>query len=202
MIAGLTGGIGSGKTTVARIFSILGCAVFYSDEAAKLAYFRDDVRKGVTELLGKNAYEDGHAINRQYIGSRIFSNARLREQLNSLIHPAVGNMFRQFVASHPNKLIIKESALLYEADVTAELHQVIVVAAPDETRISRVMKRDGLSREEVVRKLSSQIPQEEKIRMADHVIHNNDGLLLIPQVERIFVMLTSHDQERLSRSPV
>lgn len=191
MIAGLTGGIGSGKSTVARLFRLLGAATFDSDEAAKEAYYRPGIKNKVIGLLGEKAYGANGNINRDHISSVIFNDASKLEKLNAIIHPEVGTMFREFLQQNTGRIIIKESALLFEANVTAGLDSIIVVAAPTETRISRVMQRDGLSREDVERKLRSQISQEEKIRRASHVIYNDEKHLLIPQTETIFKLLQS-----------
>lgn len=191
MIAGLTGGIGSGKSTVARIFSVLGCAVFSSDEAARQAYFRKDVKENIIRLLGPEAYADDLTINRSYISSRLFSDADLLKSVNAVIHPAVGDIFREFVAERPGQLIIKESALLFEAGVTAGLDKIIVVTANDELRAARVMKRDRVSREEVNHRMRNQLPQEQKVKEAHYVILNDETVLLIPQVERIFNLLNA-----------
>lgn len=202
MIAGLTGGIGSGKTVVARLFGMLGCAVFNSDEAAKAAYFLPGIKEQVTSLLGVGSYLSDTQIDKKYISDKIFGHRKLLEGLNSIIHPAVGKMFQEFVARNPRKVIIKESALLFEAGVTGGLDKIIVVVSPDEERISRVMKRDKLSREEVLGKIQNQLPQEEKARRADFVVQNDEKHLLIGQTERIFTILCQHDQERPSRKTV
>jgi dephospho-CoA kinase len=188
MIAGLTGGIGSGKTTVARLFAQMGAALFYSDAAAKEAYLSPHIREQVISLLGEQAYK-GAQIDGQYISSKAFTSPQILKALNAIIHPEVGRLFRVFAAENHTKVVIKESALLFEAGVTAGLDRIIVVSSPDELRISRVMKRDGLSREEVLRKMASQLPQQEKADLADHVIINDEKKLVIPQVEAIFELL-------------
>src|SRR6218665_147741 len=115
MILGLTGGIGSGKSTVAMLLEVLGCAVFYSDQAAKEIYFDDAVKARVTELLGKETYLSATAINKPYIGSKIFNDPGLMQALNAILHPAVGEAFQAFVKKNQGRLIVKESALLFEA---------------------------------------------------------------------------------------
>ena len=200
MIAGLTGGIGSGKSTVARLFALLGAAVFYSDEAAKQAYLLPHIRSQIAALLGKEAY-NAQGIDRKFIAAQVFGNKKLLEALNAIIHPEVGHQFKRFVSEHPRQLIIKESALLIEAGVTGGLDKLIVVTSPDELRIKRVMRRDGSSREEVLAKLNSQIPQDEKAARADYVVVNDERQLLIPRVEAIFEELTN-DPQRLSRPAI
>jgi dephospho-CoA kinase len=189
MTAGLTGGIGSGKTTVARLFAQLGAAVFYSDQAAKDAYFFPHIKERVIALMGNDAYQHNQ-LNRPYISARVFGDAALLAALNNIIHPEVGVLFRSFAEINRQRLVIKESALLFEAGITGELETIIVVSAPDELRKQRVISRDGVTREEVELKMKSQIPQEEKVRRATHVILNDERSLLIPQVERLYSALT------------
>jgi dephospho-CoA kinase len=186
MVIGLTGGIGSGKSTVAKLFEIIGCPVFYSDEVAKEIYFDKTVKPQISELLGKEAYLSETEIDKKFIGSKIFSDTNLLHKLNSIIHPAVIERSKQFVEKHKGKLIIKETALLFEAKLEAQVDKIILVAANDELRINRVMQRDGLSKEEVLSKISAQLPQAEKITKSDFVIYNNEEDFLITQVLAIY----------------
>ena len=189
MIVGLTGGIGSGKSTVGELFRLLGCAVFNSDEAAKTIYHDAKVKKKVIALLGEDCYLDDGTINKPYISSRVFNDTLLLHELNNIIHPAVKEKMKEFVNKHAGKIIVKESALLFEANLQKEVDKVIVVAANEELRVQRVMKRDGLTRDEVLLRVKKQLPQEDKIARADFVIYNNDEELVIPQVLNIFEKL-------------
>jgi dephospho-CoA kinase len=189
MVAGLTGGIGSGKSIVARVFELLGAVVFDSDSAAKAAYFDPEVKPRIIALLGPESYLSATSLNTSFISGRIFSDPALREALNAIIHPVVIQRSREFIHQNAGRLVIKESALLFEAGLEKEMDTVIVVAADEETRIQRVMARDGLSRGAVVEKLKSQLPQEEKIRRADFVIVNDESRLLLPQVVSIYQRL-------------
>lgn len=187
MTVGLTGGIGSGKSTVAGIFEKLGAAVYYSDDRAKAAYFFEDVKPRVIHLLGESAYLNANTIHKTFIGEKIFSNTSLREALNAILHPAVEKDFRQFAAAlPPNTLLIKESALLFEAGLEKKVNQIILVTAPLELRIQRVMKRDGLTEDLVRKKIDAQWPEEEKRKRAHHIIENNHEQLLLPQVVSVF----------------
>ena len=186
MVIGLTGGIGSGKSTVAKLFEIIGCPVFYSDEVAKEIYFDKTVKPQISELLGKEAYLSETEIDKKFIGSKIFSDTNLLHKLNSIIHPAVIERSKQFVEKHKGKLIIKETALLFEAKLEAQVDKIILVAANDELRINQIMQRDGLSKEEVLSKISAQLPQAEKITKSDFVIYNNEEDFLITQVLAIY----------------
>jgi dephospho-CoA kinase len=182
MIVGLTGGIGSGKSMVATMFAVLGCEVFNSDEAAKKIYFEEETRSRVIDLLGKEAYLNEQELNRVFISSKIFSDTALLHQLNGIIHPEVKKKFTNFVSENAGKIIVKETALLFEAGIDKEVDKIVLVTADDELRIARVMKRDGLSRAEILNKIKSQLPQEEKIRRSDFVIYNNEKEFVITQV--------------------
>ena len=189
MIVGLTGGIGSGKSTVARYLEILDCAVFNSDQEAKAVYFDSQVRKKVTQLLGSEVYMTKNGLNKNFINSKIFNNTDLLHQLNNIIHPAVKDRFLNFLKHSKKTLIFKESALLFEAKLEKEVDKIILVLAHDELRIKRVMERDMLSREEVIKKIKSQLPQSEKIKKADFVIYNNEHDFIITQVNQIKAQL-------------
>ncbi len=182
MIIGLTGGIGSGKSTVAKLFSLMGWKHFSSDVAAKNLYFDSEIKKKVKRLLGEKAYLNEKALNKNYINSLVFSNSELLVQLNHIIHPAVGEKFKAFCRVHANSNIIKESALLFEAGLNHKMDKIILVVAPDDLRIERVMSRDHLERDIVLKKMQHQIPQEEKIKKADLVIQNDEKSSLIEQV--------------------
>lgn len=186
MTVGLTGGIGSGKSTVARLLEIMGCKVFNSDEAAKDIYKNPAVKEKVIALLGKESYDGQGGIDKTFISSKIFNDTLLLHQLNMIIHPAVKEKMQDYVNQHPGKIIIKETALLFEANLEKEVDKIIVVAAKEELRINRVMLRDGLSHAEVMLRIKKQLPEKDKIAKADFVINNNDEELLIPQVLRVF----------------
>lgn len=189
MIVGLTGGIGSGKSIVAKLFSIFGCAVFNSDMAAKNVYFKREVKDKVTELLGKQAYINDYEIDRNYISSKIFSNTDLLHQLNKIIHPEVKKNFDDFVEYNKGKLIIKETAILFETKLNLQMDKTIIVVANEELRIQRVMQRDGITYEQVMSKIKNQLPQEEKMKLADFVIKNNEEEFLITQSLNIYNQL-------------
>lgn len=186
MVIGLTGGIGSGKSTVARLFEIIGCAVFYSDDVAKEIYFDNDIKPQIISLLGKEAYISDKEINKSHISSKIFTDTDLLHRLNAIIHPAVIDRFVTFKNNNAGKLVVKETALLFEAKLESQVDKIVLVASNDELRIDRVMKRDGLSREDVVKKIKAQLPQEEKILRSDFVINNNEDEFLITQVLNIY----------------
>ncbi len=191
MIVGITGGIGSGKSTVSRLFEIMGCAIFNSDEVANSMYFEKDIQPQVKARLGEEAYVSDSKINKSYIQSCIFTDADLLQKLNGIIHPAVMRKFSEFERESKAKLIIKETALLFEANLQSTCQKIIVVAADDALRLERVMQRDALREEDVLKKMNAQWPQEKKIEKADFVILNNEDSLLIPRVLEIYEHLNS-----------
>jgi dephospho-CoA kinase len=189
MVVGLTGGIGSGKTTIAKLFEILNCAVFYSDNVAKELYFDETIKKSVIKLLGKESYLSDKQINKEYISSKIFSDQSLLIQLNNIIHPEVIKTFKDFKIKHAGKIVIKETALLFEAKLEFEVDKIILIVANNDLRIQRVINRDNLSRDETIKKLNSQLPQEEKISKSDFVIYNDETEFVITQALKIYNQL-------------
>lgn len=192
MIVGLTGGIGTGKTMVAKLFELYGAKLFNSDDRAKELYFHSEIKPQVIALLGSESYLNEHTLNKKYISQKIFSDTDLLKKLNAIIHPAVVAEFKKFVSLHPNELIIKESALLFETGLYKELDKIILVTSPLELRTKRVMERDGLTEQEVTNKIKSQMSEEEKLKLADMVIYNNETDLLIPQTLSIYQQM-QHD---------
>ncbi|MBL7901269.1 MAG: dephospho-CoA kinase [Bacteroidia bacterium] len=182
MVLGLTGGIGSGKSTVAQLFVLLGWKHFNSDQAAKALYFEPNIKNKVKALLGEDSYHSNGQLNKAYISSKVFSDPALLKALNALLHPAVKEKFEAFCRKHKNALILKESALLFEAGAEQSLDKIAVVLAPEELRIQRVMERDQLNREQVLGRLKNQMSQEEKMKKADVVIMNDGKQSLIEQV--------------------
>lgn len=186
MVVGLTGGIGSGKTTVAKLFQTMGCHIYNSDERAKELYFEPHVKQQVIELLGQEAYLSATEINRDFISKKVFTNTILLHKLNAIIHPAVKKDFEHFIRQFPeNSIIIKETALLFEIGIQKSLNASILVTAAVNTKIDRVMKRNHISKEEVEKRRQAQWTDEQKIPLADFVIYNNPSDALIPQVLKI-----------------
>lgn len=190
MNIGLTGGIGSGKSTVAKLLETMGCAIYNSDERAKALYFNTAIKLEIIKLLGKKSYLNETEINRKYISEKVFSDSGLLLQLNQIIHPAVKNDFAQFASKvSPETLIIKESALLFETGIYKELDRNILVTASKETKIERVMKRNSMPKEEIEKRMQSQLTDEQKIPLANYVISNDKDSALIPQVLSIIETL-------------
>ena len=183
---GLTGGIGSGKSTVAEIFRHLGIPVFNSDEEArKLQDENVEVKKAIAKIFGETIYVNGK-LNREKVASIVFADKKKLEELNAIVHPAVAKAFELFCTQHKNSpFVLKEAAILFEIGAEKLLDGMIVVAAPDELRILRVMDRDGSSREDVLKRMKNQLPQEDKVKKADYLIVNDGKQMLIPQVLEI-----------------
>ena len=183
---GITGGIGSGKTTVSKFFSLLGVPVYNADERAKYLLNNDiNVIKKVKEIFGDEIYFE-NKIDRKHLSLLVFNQTNLLEKLNSIVHPAVFHDFDNWCLLHENEpYILKEAALIFETILHQKLDKIIVVTAPQELRISRVMQRDDSTKEEVKRRIQNQMSEEEKIERADFVIHNDEIEIIIPQILEI-----------------
>jgi dephospho-CoA kinase len=181
---GITGGIGSGKTTVCRMFEVLGVPVYYADDRAKALMQNDvSIKAKLTDLFGADVYTETGQLNRKFIADSAFTNPKVLAQLNAIVHPAVFNDSQQWFASHENKpYTLYEAAILFETGSYLFMDKTIAVFAPLEDRIERTMKRDNVSREEVMERVSKQMPEEEKMAKADYVIYNNHTQPLIEQV--------------------
>lgn len=199
---GITGGIGSGKTTVCRIFEVLGIPVYYADDRAKTLMVEDpDLRDGIRQLFGQEAYRHDGTLNRTYIAQRAFSDQTLLTKLNELVHPAVWRDGEAWQKAHTYApYTLKEAALLFESGGHQLLDCIIVVAAPDAMRIKRVMKRDGVSQDEVKARMNKQLPQSEKIERADYLIQNDGSHSLIQQVLTIHRALLQRSKQTKTSS--
>jgi dephospho-CoA kinase len=188
---GITGNIGSGKSTIARIFSILGIPVYDADSRAK-AIMHENLAlvSHIKILLGEKSYLPNGTLNRAYISSKVFHDSKLLQGLNSLVHPAVFKDFDDWVLQQQAPYVLKEAALLVESESYKSLDKLIVVTAEEEVRLKRSMKRDASQKEAILARMRNQMPQEKKIKLADFIIENNHELL-IPQVLEIHQKLLS-----------
>ncbi|KGK31457.1 dephospho-CoA kinase [Cellulophaga baltica] len=172
MIVGLTGGIGSGKTTVAKMFHALGVPVYNSDiEAKKLMVTSEVLKVKIKELLGTESYID-HKLNRTYIADKIFTDPDLLAQLNAIVHPAVRQHFMSWVAQQKAAYIIQETAIIFENDTQNKFDKIILVTAPEKIRIARVTSRDAISADKVKERIENQWPDQKKAALSDYVINN------------------------------
>lgn len=190
MKVGITGGIGSGKSTVCKIFEVLGIPVYYADDRAKwLMHNQPELIEGIKTAFGEQAYKPNNTLNRPYIADIVFNNKEKLDQLNALVHPAVfqdGVAWNEAHADAPYTL--KEAAILFESGSYLTVDKVITVFAPKEIRIQRVLSRDNTNRKDVEARMNKQMPEEEKINRSDFVIYNDGERSLIEQV------LTVHRQ--------
>ena len=173
-IVGLTGGIGSGKTTVAQIFKSLDVPVYNADEEAKLLMQNSTaIQQELINLLGEDCYINGQ-LNRSFVASRVFTNPRLLEKINAIVHPKVATHFEQWCSNQNAPYVIKEVAILFETNTQHLFDFIITVTAPVETRIQRVMDRDHKSKKEVMSIMNNQLPDSEKINQSNFVIFNEE----------------------------
>ena len=190
---GITGGIGSGKTTVCSLFELLNIPVYYADARAKqLMTSSVPLKAKIKGLLGKEAYYRNGRLNRSYVASKVFSNKKLLEDLNNIVHPAVGQDYLDWHNSQNNvPYTLKEAALLVENGSYKELDTLVVVTASRELRVERVMKRDDVTREQVLSRMENQLSQEDKIKVADYIVDNSGKESIISQVLEIHNNLLS-----------
>lgn len=176
-IVGLTGGIGSGKTTVAHFIEKMGFPVYYSDDRAKtIVNDSESLKEKIKNLLGDNAYDANGLYDRKYVSDLVFNNSDLLHQLNGIIHPAVADDFKQWVQNQDKYLLFKETALLFELKLNLQCYKSLLVTADDNIRAKRVMDRDGKTYREVMSVMEKQMPEKNKIKLADYVIYNNTNL--------------------------
>ncbi len=181
LIVGLTGGVGSGKTVVSQTLREEGAYLIDADQIAReLAQPHTPTWNELIQVFGKEILNEDGSIDRKRLGQRVFSNPKERELLNQMIHPRIREEINrrkeEILQKDPEAIIIIDAALLIELGDHREMDKVIVVFAPDEQRIQRLNRRDGMSREEAQKVISSQMPQEEKLRVADFVIRNEGTL--------------------------
>ncbi len=192
---GLTGGIGAGKSTVAKIFEVLDIPVYYADPAARRLMEEDPaLASRIKSLLGREAYRQDGSLDRAWVASQVFSDMILLNRLNGIVHPVVGKDSEQWHQGQSKvPYTLKEAALVFESGDFLHLDAVICVEAPEEVRIARVMQRDEVTREQVLARMDHQWPESRRQMMADYHI-TNDGLApLIPQIRQI--------HHKLSRPP-
>lgn len=188
-IIGLTGGIGSGKSTVAGVIRNLGYPVYEADQAAKMCVNDSpQLQHQIKQLLGEEAFINGE-YNRSYVSQKVFNDPHLLKGLNEIIHPAVQQHFQNWLLLMQTPFVFKEAAILFESGSYKDCDKVIVVSAPEDLRIERVMNRDHVDESEVLRRMENQWPQEKKVQNADFVIYNGKDDLIIPQTNDVIKQL-------------
>lgn len=186
VLIGLTGGIGAGKTTVAKVFKALGIPVFNADEVAKdLMQTHPVIKAQLLTTFGDKVYLDNGALDRSYLANIVFKDAYQLALLNAIVHPVTIQAAKDWAATQSTPFVIKEAALLFESGATDGLTAIIGVSAPLNLRIQRVMQRDACSKLEVEQRMRHQISDTIKLKLCDWVIDNNDQDLIIPQVLKI-----------------
>lgn len=176
-IIGLTGGIGSGKTTVAKIIETAGYPVYYSDVRAKELVNEDTyLKERIRDLLGSEAYDEYGFYNRKFVAGLVFENNELLDKLNATIHPAVKHDFESWIAAQNAEMVFKETALLFELHLDDACDKSVLVTADDNMRIKRVMDRDGRTYREVEAIMDRQMPEKDKVKKADYVVYNNESM--------------------------
>ena len=184
---GITGGIGAGKSLVAEIIKAMGYPVYNSDERAKeLTESNPKIKEGLIHLFGEEIYQNG-TLNKFALAQAIFSDESLREKVNALIHPIVREDFNLWALAQNNSLVFNESAILFETGSFKNFDAIILVYAPKELRIKRIMKRDNCSENEVLKRMNSQFSDEEKYQLTEFRVLNDEQTPLLVQVEQIIL---------------
>ena len=179
---GITGGIGSGKSTVAKVFEVLGIPVYYADDAAKRLMNEDEeLKQKIKNQFGESIYTNGR-LNKKELANIVFNAPEKLELLNSLVHPATLKDAETWMQKNRTPYCIKEAALIFESGAQQQLDYVIGVTAPAPLRILRTMQRDGITREEVTARMDKQLDETIKIKLCDFVITNDEQEMLLPQI--------------------
>jgi dephospho-CoA kinase len=189
---GITGNIGSGKTTVSKVFELLGVPVFYADDQAKDVMVQDaELIAGIKQAFGNEAYFEDDTLNRKHIAGIVFNNETELQRLNALVHPAVFRAFDNWVEQQSAPYVIKEAAILFESGSDKDCDRTLMVAAPLELRLQRILQRDNITRAEAESRNARQFSDEKKIALANDVICNDDTELVIPQVLKLHELYLS-----------
>ena len=190
-IIGLTGGIGSGKSTIANYIASKGIPVYIADEEAKKLMELPEVITSVQSIFSENVLDKFGKLDRKKIADLVFNSPTQLPQLNNIVHPLVKNHFIEWLKIHSNApYVIKEVAILFETGGNTAYDKVILVTAPEEIRIERAMKRDNVSKETIVSRMNNQLPESEKITKSDFIIHNTDLNKTFIQVDEILKILS------------
>ncbi len=179
---GVTGGIGSGKTTVCRVFAVLGIPVYSADEEARKIQESDgELMDEINRLAGKNLYTTGK-LDRPELARLIFNNRDLLEKVNSLVHPIVSGNFKKWITEQDSPYTIMEAAILFESGAYRIMDKILTVVTPVEERIDRLVKGNRLTREQVMERIKNQIDDESRIKRSDYIIFNSENDMIIPAI--------------------
>jgi dephospho-CoA kinase len=197
---GITGGIGAGKSTVSKIFTVLGIPIYYADLRARNLMLTDEtIKQGIIDLLGPQAYQNDQSLNSSWIAEQVFSDSWQLSRLNGIVHPAVEKDYAQWHDQQTGSAYsLKEAALIYDAGSYLQQDATIVVIADESIRIERVCKRDGSAPETVKARIEQQWPEYRRLQLADYIIDNNGSQPLIPQVLKVHQELCRGNSNKLS----
>lgn len=185
MKLGITGGIGSGKTSVCRVFNVLGIPFFSADEDARKIMDSDNkIIEKVKTIAGKDVYSSG-SLDRTELARLIFNNDNLLKKINAVVHPIVFEHFKSWAKSATAPYVIMEAAILFESGASDLVDRTVTVVTPVEERIERIVRRNNLTREQVLDRIKNQMGDEEKIRLSDYIIYNSEHEMIIPSVLKI-----------------
>ncbi len=188
-VVGLTGGIGSGKTTIAKMFEEQGIPVYYADdEAKKLMNTSELIKQKLISAFGEDSYQN-EKLNRAYLAEQVFNDKEKLKTINSIVHPEVDRHFKEWVSAQQSKIVVQENAILFESGKKDRFDVIITVTAPEEVRIRRVVKRDQTSEEQVKARIKNQMDDTEKIKNSDYTIENTDLAKSKKQVLQIIRLL-------------
>ncbi len=191
-VVGITGGMGSGKTTVCRIFELLGIPVFYADDEAKKLYEVPSIRSGTVRIFGRGILDPQGRIDKKKLAGIVFNDKKALKQINNLIHPAVKKKFIAWVKKQKShRYVIKEAAIMIESGASRDIDYLISVISPKSLRISRLILRDNTNTSSLKKRISEQLPDKELLKRSDAVILNDDKHSLIEQVLKIHSNISS-----------
>lgn len=186
---GVTGGIGSGKTSVCRVFNVLGIPVFSADqEAREIMENEGGIIRRINTITGKNLYRDG-SLNRKELATLIFNNNVLLEKVNALVHPVVVDHFNKWEKEQSSPYVIMEAAILFESGASKYMDRIATIIAPKEERVERVVQRSGLTKEQVLERMRNQLNDDERIKRSDYVINNSENDMIIPSILKIHELI-------------
>ena len=189
---GLTGGIGAGKSTVAKIISTMGFPIYYSDtEAAKLMTTNKNIINKLISQFGKDTYTENGYINKPYLSNIIFKDNKALSIINNIVHPEVINDFNRWCLHQKQNIVFFESAIIFEGNLQNNFDQIINITATEETRINRVIKRDNCTRSQVKERINKQLPENIKCKQSNHTIYSDRTDILCPQIIKILTTLTN-----------
>ena len=194
---GITGGIGSGKTIVCKVFEILGVPVYYADAQAKrLMNTEPELIASISEYFGNDIYED-KTLARKKLAEIVFNDPAALKKLNSLVHPAVARDFEYWRSQQTSLYVLEEAAIIFESAIAHRFDRVILVTAPDDIRIKRVCARDNTTPDEAQKRMKNQLPEKTKITLADYIIYNDNIRMITPQVMEIHNSLIMQMQKQM-----